>query len=83
VRDYKAAGFQTIATLPVAKTTYWDIDLKQPTLLLMGNEGAGLSPELAALADHQVSIPLSRGVESLNVAVSTALMLYEVQRQRR
>jgi RNA methyltransferase, TrmH family len=83
VRDYKAAGFQTIATLPVAKTTYWDIDLKKPTLLLMGNEGAGLSPELAELADHQVSMPLARGVESLNVAVSTALMLYEVQRQRR
>lgn len=83
VRDYKTAGFQTIATLPSAKTTYWDLDLTKPTLLLMGNEGAGLSPELAELADHRVSIPLSRGVESLNVAVSTALMLYEVQRQRR
>jgi RNA methyltransferase, TrmH family len=83
VRDYRAAGFQTIATLPQAQKRYWDLDLTKPTLLLMGNEGAGLSPEVAALADHQVSIPLERGVESLNVAISTALMLYEVQRQRR
>jgi TrmH family RNA methyltransferase len=47
----------------------------------MGNEGAGLSSELVSLAQVQVTIPLSPGVESLNVAVAAALMLYEVKRQ--
>jgi RNA methyltransferase, TrmH family len=83
VADYRRQGFQTIATLPQAKLSYWDLDLSKPTLVLMGNEGAGLSAQLADLADHQVSIPLAPGVESLNVGVCTALMLYEVRRQRR
>jgi len=76
-------GMQVVATLPTATLTYWDIDLSKPSLILLGNEGAGLSPDLVALADHQVTIPLSPGVESLNVAIAAALLLYEVKRQRR
>lgn len=83
VQRYQAAGVQAIATLPTAQKTYWDLDLTQPTLVLLGNEGAGLSPHLAALADRAVQIPLAAGVESLNVAIATALILYEAQRQRR
>jgi RNA methyltransferase, TrmH family len=41
-----------------------------------------LSPEVAACADVQVQIPLAVGVESLNVAIAAALMLYEAKRQR-
>jgi TrmH family RNA methyltransferase len=58
------------------------VDFTLPTLILLGNEGAGLSAELLALADRQVQIPLLGGVESLNVAISSAVMLYEAQRQR-
>ncbi|MBD2166669.1 RNA methyltransferase [Calothrix membranacea FACHB-236] len=75
------AGMQVVATLPSAKLTYWEIDWRRPSLILLGNEGAGLSPEIAAMADKQVQIPLSPGVESLNVAIAAALMLYEAQRQ--
>lgn len=82
VKDYQGQGFQVVATLPTAAQTYWELDFKKPTLILLGNEGAGLSPSLAALADHQVQIPLASGVESLNVAIAAALLLYEVQRQR-
>jgi RNA methyltransferase, TrmH family len=82
LHHYQQQGMQLIATLPTATQTYWQIDLQKPTLLLLGNEGAGLSSEIAALADHQVNIPLSPGVESLNVAIAAALMLYEVKRQR-
>lgn len=78
----RAAGMQAIATVPKATSTYWDIDFQKPTLILLGNEGAGLSPELTSCADRQVTIPLSAGVESLNVAIATALLLYEAQRQR-
>lgn len=82
VKDYQQRGFQVVATLPTATQTYWNLNFKGPTLILLGNEGAGLSPPLAALADQQVQIPLAAGVESLNVAIAAALLLYEVQRQR-
>ena len=81
VRECQQAGMQVVATLPSASLTYWEVDWRRPTLILLGNEGAGLSAELAALADLQVRIPLS-GVESLNVAIVAALMLYEAQRQK-
>ncbi|MDX2244114.1 MAG: RNA methyltransferase [Leptolyngbyaceae cyanobacterium bins.302] len=82
LHHYQQQGFQIIATLPTAEDSYWSVDLQKPTLLLLGNEGAGLSPDLAALADQAVKIPLSPGVESLNVAIAAALILYEAKRQR-
>ncbi|MDJ1174366.1 TrmH family RNA methyltransferase [Roseofilum capinflatum] len=72
---------QIIATTADAPQTYWDINWTQPTWVLLGNEGAGLSSDLLELADRQVSIPIAEGVESLNVAISAALILYESQRQ--
>jgi len=78
----KKAGMQVVATSPSATLTYWQVDWSKPSLILLGNEGAGLSAELAAIADFQVKIPLSPGVESLNVAITAALMLYEAQRQK-
>jgi RNA methyltransferase, TrmH family len=75
------AGMQIVATLPTANSTYWEVDWRKPSLILLGNEGAGLSADLAMMADKQVKIPLSPGVESVNVAIAAALMLYEAQRQ--
>ena len=83
VTSYKQQGVQVISTSSHTKTSYWDVDMRSPTLILLGNEGAGLSPELAALADVQVKIPMEAAVESLNVATAAALILYEVRRQRR
>jgi TrmH family RNA methyltransferase len=51
-----------------------------PIALALGNEGAGLSPELAARAARRVGIPLTPGVESLNVAVAAGILLYELMR---
>ena len=48
--------------------------------LVVGNEGAGVSPALEAAARRRVAIPLSPGVESLNVAVAAGILLYEVIR---
>jgi TrmH family RNA methyltransferase len=50
-----------------------------PTLLLMGSEGSGLSPALVKACTRVVRIPMRSGVESLNVAAATTLMLYQVQ----
>lgn len=82
IQRYKDQGMQIIATQPAAPLTYWDLDLRSPTLILLGNEGAGLSSRLIRLADQQVTIPLRQGVESLNVAIAAAVILYEAQRQR-
>lgn len=75
-------GMQVVATLPDATLSYWEVDLCRPTLILLGNEAAGLSTQLTQMANVSVKIPLSPGVESLNVAITAALMLYEAQRQR-
>lgn len=80
---FKADGVQVVATLPQADTDYWQLDFKKPTIILLGNEGSGLSTNLAATAEVQTKIPLATGVESLNVAIAAALMLYEALRQRR
>ncbi len=82
VAKFKASGGQVIATLPFAQASYWEVDWQQPSLILLGNEGAGLTAELAATADLEVKIPLAAGVESLNVAIAAAVILYEAQRQR-
>lgn len=80
-----ARGLQVVATLPPAAGArpYWELDWRQPTLLLLGAEGPGLSTELLELASARVCIPHSAAVESLNVAVAAAPLLLERQRQER
>ncbi|MGD1899648.1 MAG: TrmH family RNA methyltransferase [Phormidesmis sp.] len=80
--QFKERGMQVVATTAAAELDYWQLDLTQPTVFVMGNEGAGLSDELMDCASVAVKIPVAAAVESLNVAVSTALLLYEAKRQR-
>ena len=54
---------------------------REPTLLVMGSEGPGLSAELAAVCTRLVKIPMAGSLDSLNLAVATALMLYEIRRK--
>jgi tRNA (guanosine-2'-O-)-methyltransferase len=58
------------------------IDYTKPTCVLVGAEKEGVSEEAAAAADHHVLIPMLGMVQSLNVSVATAVILYEAQRQR-
>ena len=61
------------------------LDAKQGSAriaVIIGNEGAGIRPQLNAVAAQRVAIPLARGAESLNVAVAAGILLYEVQRGR-
>lgn len=83
IKKLQLKGVKAIATLPDADITYWDLDFSTPSLILLGNEGQGLSKELIELADLAVRVPLSNGVESLNLAVTAALLMYEAKRQRR
>lgn len=82
IRQCQLQGVQVVATLPKAKFSYWEIDWRCPSLILLGNEATGLSPELTVLAEQSVQIPLGQDVESLNVAIAAALIMYEALRQR-
>ncbi|MEI8212514.1 MAG: RNA methyltransferase [Planctomycetota bacterium] len=60
----------------------WDVDFQRPSLVLLGNEGAGLRPEWIDQADQRIGVPMAFGVESLNVAMTGSMILYEAMRQR-
>lgn len=77
-----ASKATSIATVVHGGTRLYDVDLTGPLLWMLGNEGAGLSPELVAAADLRVTIPLAADSESLNVAAAAAICLFEARRQR-
>ena len=75
-------GIQIITTTPAAATRYTAVDLTTPVAIVMGSEAHGLSDEWLNAADQQVKIPMHGIADSLNLSVATALLLYEVVRQR-
>ncbi len=77
-----AAGFRVVAATPHGKESLYAIDLRQPTVVLIGSEGAGMDPAAADAADATLSIPMADGVDSLNASVAAALIAYEARRQR-
>jgi 23S rRNA (guanosine2251-2'-O)-methyltransferase len=65
-----------------AETSMWDADLSGGAALVLGAEGKGLRPLVRRTCDVLLAIPLAGEVESLNVSVAAALLLYEARRQR-
>jgi TrmH family RNA methyltransferase len=76
-------GISVAGTSPAAALDYRAAAYAPPVVLLMGCERSGLPPALQALCDVLVRIPMVGRSDSLNLAVATSLMLYEVFRQRR
>jgi TrmH family RNA methyltransferase len=62
--------------------SYDELDYTNPSAILIGNEGNGLSEEAANASDRRIKIPMEGQVESLNAAISSAVFLYEAHRQR-
>jgi len=67
-----------VGTLLTATTNYRAAKYEAPTLILMGNEQQGLPPELAAVCDVNVKIPMHGRADSLNLSVATGIMIYAV-----
>ncbi|WP_217516052.1 tRNA (guanosine(18)-2'-O)-methyltransferase TrmH [Vibrio metschnikovii] len=83
VSHLKETGMQILVTnLSEHAIDFRAIDYTQPTAIIFGSEKSGISPQALQLADHDIVIPMVGMVQSLNVSVASALILYEAQRQR-
>ena len=58
--------------------SFHKLQIQNPVALLLGNEAFGINPALLALSDHTVTIPMAAPVESLNIAVATGILLYQI-----
>jgi 23S rRNA (guanosine2251-2'-O)-methyltransferase len=77
------SGFRAVALDPSASDAWDSADLTGPVVVVAGGEGRGLRPGIVRRCTDRVAIPLGPGVESLNVSVAVAVVLFEVVRQRR
>ena len=82
IADARRHGCRIVATAPRDGAPLFDVDLTGPIAILIGGEGQGLAPELLESADDRIRIPMQAPVESLNAAVTAALIVYEASRQR-
>ena len=78
----KMNGIRVLAATPSAETVYSDVDMSLPIAIAVGTEDKGLTDFWMSNADVKVKIPMLGKVNSLNVSVSTALIVYEAIRQR-
>ena len=82
VRFLKDSGIKIVAATEKGDKLYSNADMKSPLAIVMGSEDTGVSAQILKLADEQLRIPILGQIESLNVSVSAALMIYEAVRQR-
>lgn len=82
VRFLKDNGYQIVAATEKSKQLYTSGKYDGPVAIVMGAEDTGISPEVLALCDTPVAIPMFGRIGSLNVSVAAGVMMYEVVRQR-
>jgi TrmH family RNA methyltransferase len=81
--ELERRGVAVFATAADGERRYDEADLRGPAAILVGREGSGLAAAVKQRAAARLRIPLAAGVESLNVGVAAALVLFEASRQRR
>ena len=81
--ELRARGVRLVATTPHAAVDLWDADLSGAVAILVGTEHEGLAPHWLEAADLRVRVPMAGLADSLNVATTGALLLFEARRQRR
>lgn len=82
VKFLKDSGIRIVAATEKGDKTYTSANFTGPLAIVMGSEDTGISPNILKLTDEQLKIPIIGKIESLNVSVSAALMIYEAVRQR-
>ena len=82
IERFKSMGFKIYATSLQGEDYIYNMNFKDPSLILIGNESKGLSSELHSLAHKWLKIPILGGAESLNVAIATSIIIYEGIKQR-
>jgi 23S rRNA (guanosine2251-2'-O)-methyltransferase len=78
----KEAGFWIWGADAGAEQAPWEVDLNGPTVLVLGGEGKGIRPRVAAACDGLVALPRRGRVESLNVSAAAAALIYEAIHRR-
>ncbi|MEM9737505.1 MAG: 23S rRNA (guanosine(2251)-2'-O)-methyltransferase RlmB [Bacteroidota bacterium] len=78
----KESGIQVVACTEKAQRKYYSANFELPTALLLGGEAEGIAAHYLVMSNHHITIPMNRKVNSLNVAVATGIISYEVVRQR-
>jgi 23S rRNA (guanosine2251-2'-O)-methyltransferase len=78
----KQCGYQVVAATEKGAVHYREVDFRQPTLLIMGNEETGISTELLKMSDVRAKLPIVGEVASLNVSVAAGVFMYEALEQR-
>lgn len=82
VKDLKKMGLNVVAVTEKTDKLMYETDFTSPTVLVLGSEEDGISPELMGLSDESIKIPMAGNIESLNVSVSAGVVIYEAIRQR-
>lgn len=82
IKFLQNSGIRIFSATEKANKLYTQTDLTVPSAIVMGAEDKGISPAILQLTDEQIKIPMHGKIESLNVSVSAALLIYEAIRQR-
>ena len=83
LQSLKDNGLQLYAATEKAEKAYYENKYSHPLALLMGSEEQGISPEYLKMCHHQMAIPMSGSIDSLNVSAATAILLFDIVRQRK
>ncbi|HOY38600.1 MAG TPA: 23S rRNA (guanosine(2251)-2'-O)-methyltransferase RlmB [Bacteroidales bacterium] len=83
IKQLKNSGLEIVACTSKNDTPYTEHDFKKPLALVMGSEEKGISPVVLKETDYCIGIPVMGSIDSLNVSVATAVVMYEVIRQRK
>jgi RNA methyltransferase, TrmH family len=78
----RANDVTVVTTSARASAEHWAVTYELPAAIIMGSERRGLSPEILALGNVDVRIPMSGDASSLNLAVAAGILLYEARRTR-
>jgi len=78
----KESGLKVICAAEKSGILASEAPLTGPSVLILGSEDKGISRELIGISDHQVKIPMTGSIGSLNVSVAAGILLYEMVRQR-